>query len=396
MVRADVFRACDRRRARRSPSRRTTSHIWMLWVAAALPGCCRGVLRQRLAGDGSVDRADRGAREGQRTPVRCPRSRPTASSARRSAACCSSPRCGCRSGSTQRASRSPQRWSSRFAAAHRAPVQPEARRRSARRHRRRPALAVGQHGPAWPGAGRQSVGARHADDRGDLRAVRPRPAAPQRPVVRRADRDRRSRRRRRRAGRRTVDQEVRHSWRSSTATVVVWTLCMFAEGFWPRLWVSASRRSRWRSARRCGTRVTVSLRQRIVPPQLFGRVNSVIAGWSGDRSPSAPRWAASSPSVRLARPVLLRAGSAWSRAHAVHLDLCAPDAGCRRQPADRRPSVRSTTLRSRDGDGSLLVSRRLALATRSHPASADARAGGQLHHAPRTYVLLISARYLNS
>ncbi len=59
------------------------------------------------------------------------------------------------------------------------------------------------------------------------------------------------------------------------ATVVLWTLCMFAEGFWPRLWVSAIATVAMAFGTTVWNTVTVSLRQRIVPPSLFGRVNSV-------------------------------------------------------------------------------------------------------------------------
>ena len=57
--------------------------------------------------------------------------------------------------------------------------------------------------------------------------------------------------------------------------VVVWTLCMFAEGFWPRLWVSATVTVAMAFGTTVWNTVTVSLRQRIVPAKLFGRVNSV-------------------------------------------------------------------------------------------------------------------------
>lgn len=58
-------------------------------------------------------------------------------------------------------------------------------------------------------------------------------------------------------------------------TVVVWTLCMFAEGFWPRLWVSATVTAAMAFGTTVWNTVTVSLRQRIVPANMFGRVNSV-------------------------------------------------------------------------------------------------------------------------
>ncbi len=58
-------------------------------------------------------------------------------------------------------------------------------------------------------------------------------------------------------------------------TVVVWTLCMFAEGLWPRLWVSAVATTTMAFGTTVWNTVTVSLRQRIVPAHLFGRVNSV-------------------------------------------------------------------------------------------------------------------------
>jgi MFS family permease len=58
-------------------------------------------------------------------------------------------------------------------------------------------------------------------------------------------------------------------------TVVVWILCMFAEGFWPRLWVSAVATVAMAFGTTVWNTVTVSLRQRVVPAHLFGRVNSV-------------------------------------------------------------------------------------------------------------------------
>lgn len=58
-------------------------------------------------------------------------------------------------------------------------------------------------------------------------------------------------------------------------TVIVWTLCMFAEGFWPRLWVSAAATVAMAFGTTVWNTITVSLRQRIVPANLFGRVNSV-------------------------------------------------------------------------------------------------------------------------
>ena len=57
--------------------------------------------------------------------------------------------------------------------------------------------------------------------------------------------------------------------------VVVWVLCMFAEGLWPRLWVSAVATVAMAFGTTVWNTVTVSLRQRIVPANLFGRVNSV-------------------------------------------------------------------------------------------------------------------------
>lgn len=58
-------------------------------------------------------------------------------------------------------------------------------------------------------------------------------------------------------------------------TVIVWSLCMFAEGFWPRLWVSAVATVAMAFGTTVWNTVTISLRQRIVPANLFGRVNSV-------------------------------------------------------------------------------------------------------------------------
>jgi MFS family permease len=58
-------------------------------------------------------------------------------------------------------------------------------------------------------------------------------------------------------------------------TVVVWILCMFAEGFWPRLWVSVLATVAMAFGTTVWNTVTISLRQRIVPSNLFGRVNSV-------------------------------------------------------------------------------------------------------------------------
>jgi len=58
------------------------------------------------------------------------------------------------------------------------------------------------------------------------------------------------------------------------AIVAVWTLCMFAEGYWPRLWVSVIATVAMAFGTTVWNTVTVSLRQRIVPSHLFGRVNS--------------------------------------------------------------------------------------------------------------------------
>lgn len=58
-------------------------------------------------------------------------------------------------------------------------------------------------------------------------------------------------------------------------TVVLWVLCMFAEGFWPRLWVSAAATAAMAFGTTVWNAITVSLRQRLVPANLFGRVNSV-------------------------------------------------------------------------------------------------------------------------
>jgi MFS family permease len=58
-------------------------------------------------------------------------------------------------------------------------------------------------------------------------------------------------------------------------TVAVWAVCMFAEGLWPRLWVSATVTMAMAFGTVVWNTVTVSLRQRIVPTHLFGRVNSV-------------------------------------------------------------------------------------------------------------------------
>jgi predicted MFS family arabinose efflux permease len=58
------------------------------------------------------------------------------------------------------------------------------------------------------------------------------------------------------------------------ATVAVWTLCMFAEGYWPRLWVSVIATVAMAFGTTVWNTLTVSLRQRMVPSHLFGRVNS--------------------------------------------------------------------------------------------------------------------------
>lgn len=58
-------------------------------------------------------------------------------------------------------------------------------------------------------------------------------------------------------------------------TVVLWVLCMFAEGCWPRLWISAAATAAMAFGTTVWNTVTVSLRQRLVPAHLFGRVNSV-------------------------------------------------------------------------------------------------------------------------
>ena len=53
-------------------------------------------------------------------------------------------------------------------------------------------------------------------------------------------------------------------------TVVLWTLCMFAEGFWPRLWVSATATVVMAFGTTVWNTVTISLRQRIVPAASVG------------------------------------------------------------------------------------------------------------------------------
>ncbi|HEY7628752.1 MAG TPA: MFS transporter [Ilumatobacteraceae bacterium] len=57
--------------------------------------------------------------------------------------------------------------------------------------------------------------------------------------------------------------------------VIVWIVCMFAEGFWPRLWVSAITTFTMAFGTTVWNTITISLRQRIVPTNMFGRVNSV-------------------------------------------------------------------------------------------------------------------------
>jgi MFS family permease len=57
--------------------------------------------------------------------------------------------------------------------------------------------------------------------------------------------------------------------------VAVWTFCMFAEGLWPRLWVSAAVTAAMAFGTTVWNTITVSLRQRVVPAHMFGRVNSV-------------------------------------------------------------------------------------------------------------------------
>lgn len=59
------------------------------------------------------------------------------------------------------------------------------------------------------------------------------------------------------------------------AVMIVWIVCMFAEGFWPRLWVSALTTFTMAFGTTVWNTITISLRQRVVPPSMFGRVNSV-------------------------------------------------------------------------------------------------------------------------
>jgi MFS family permease len=59
------------------------------------------------------------------------------------------------------------------------------------------------------------------------------------------------------------------------AIVVMWIVCMFAEGFWPRLWVGFTATAAMAFATTVWNTITISLRQRVVPSHLFGRVNSV-------------------------------------------------------------------------------------------------------------------------
>jgi MFS family permease len=57
-------------------------------------------------------------------------------------------------------------------------------------------------------------------------------------------------------------------------TAVAWTAGMFLEGIWPRLWASVIATATVGFATTVWSTVTVSLRQRVVPAHLFGRVNS--------------------------------------------------------------------------------------------------------------------------
>lgn len=59
------------------------------------------------------------------------------------------------------------------------------------------------------------------------------------------------------------------------AIVVMWIVCMFAEGLWPRLWVGFTVTAAMAFATTVWNTITISLRQRVVPSNLFGRVNSV-------------------------------------------------------------------------------------------------------------------------
>jgi MFS family permease len=55
---------------------------------------------------------------------------------------------------------------------------------------------------------------------------------------------------------------------------VAWIISMLLEGIWPRLWASIVATATLGFATAVWNTVTISLRQRVVPPHLFGRVNS--------------------------------------------------------------------------------------------------------------------------
>jgi MFS family permease len=59
------------------------------------------------------------------------------------------------------------------------------------------------------------------------------------------------------------------------SVMLLWAVSMFAEGMWPRLWVSVIATVSMAFATTVWNTATVSLRQRVVPAHLFGRVNSV-------------------------------------------------------------------------------------------------------------------------
>ena len=141
---------------------------------------------------------------------------------------------------------------------------------------------------------------------------------------------------------------------SSTGTVIVWILCMFAEGFWPRLWVSAITTMAMAFGTTVWNTVTVlPLVQRIVPVNLFGLVNSVYRWlvW-GSISIGSAFGGLVAPRVRIAGAILhrrhVRTGGAH---HAVLLDHAAVAGSAGRHAGHRRRHTR------RDGHRSLPVAR---------------------------------------
>ena len=291
MVRADAFRVRDGRCIGDRSGVAQRAHLDVVG-RRRLPRCRGGVLRQRLAGDGAVDRADRGPREGERSSIR---SRDRGQQLRRHTDRQRAVRRRDVAAVRIRCSELRHRRSTRATRSESAtkPLPPTAvPHRSMRTdiaeglrwlsgHRVLRGLAIAA---SLSVLGMQMTAAifvlfaqdlLHLSDRwyGALIAIGAVGAVIGGLVAERLSK---------RLGALSIIY----------GTVVVWTLCMFAEGFWPRLWVSATATVVMAFGTTVWNTVTISLRQRIVPPHLFGSRQQCLplAGVGFDLGRLGTRW----------------------------------------------------------------------------------------------------------